>query len=414
MSSKPDNHFDFEISNFLQSHYTDKDSPGFFRFLDAKKNLVLRESSGAPQVNCFGVGSGSKNFATPDGKKFRLQQLIFQPEVDDEVKNLPPFERGTVCLIAGVDQAPYAAMVRSTLFSAIPLLFLLVAGLIGVVLFLIRSLTLDLSQLTKALETANFSATHEFPNLPPSRTREVAAVEQKLAILHEQAARVYKEMWLFMGRAAHQLKTPVTAIQATLEVLLRRERSREELRQGLTEVQTAVNHLAILSKQLIASSRFSYQPPSETEKIELQGFFENLFRLFFSQAQQRDVLLKIEPSVSCFLQASPVLLSELFGNLLENAILYSPPGENRTVTVRWAKTAGGLEVSMRDQGIGFTDQVRATLFQPFVRGDERWVAGSGLGLSIAKKIAHQLQGDIELVESSPSGSELKVIFLQTS
>ena len=412
VSSKPGNHFDFEISPFLLSHYTDQESPGFFRFVDASTHTVLRESTGSPQLNCTEPETLGRSVRASDGKQYRLKQMIFHPEIDDEVKNLPLFERGTICLLAGVDEAPYASMVRRTLISAVPLLLSLVAVLMGIVLLLIRSLTLDLSQLTKALETADFSATHEFPPLPSSRTREVAAVAEKLAILHEQAASVYKEMWLFMGRAAHQLKTPVTAIQATLEVLLRRERSQEELRQGLTEVQSAVNHLAILSKQLIASSRFSYQPPSETENIELRAFFENLFKLFFSQAQKRNILLKIEPSENCHLMASSVLLSELFGNLIENAILYTRAGESRVVNVRWIKNSNNIEIFVRDQGAGFSPQVRETLFQPFVRGDERTVAGSGLGLSIAKKIANLLHGDIELLKSSPSGSELKVSFTQ--
>jgi signal transduction histidine kinase len=78
------------------------------------------------------------------------------------------------------------------------------------------------------------------------------------------------------------------------------------------------------------------------------------------------------------------------------------------IGIRWERLAGQAVVSITDQGHGFPKIVQENLFKPFVRGDERSVAGSGLGLSSARKAAQLLGGDIQLLESSQKGSTLVV------
>ncbi|MBC7398046.1 MAG: HAMP domain-containing histidine kinase [Bdellovibrionales bacterium] len=408
VSSKPGGRFDFEISPYVMSHYSNEKYPAFFRFSDVNSKISLRESAGAPDLDCFEkTVSGSSRYIT-SLHSYRILHTLFQPEVDDEYQSGKPFEKGRLCLTVGIDEAPYQAMVMSTVTSTIPWLLLLVILLVSVFVLLIRKLTLDLSRLTKALETADFGGTHEFPNLPLAQTQEVKAVVEKLLALHAQAANVYREMWLFIGRAAHQLKTPVSAIQATLEVLLRKNRSKEELLEGLQDLRGAVNHLSILSKRLIASSRYSYQEIPETSLIELESFFTDLFKIFASQAQIQGINFVLRGGENICLRANAVMMSELFGNLIENSLLYTAKNKVSEINVRVRELEKLIEIEIEDQGIGFSVEVQKTLFLPFVRGDERWGAGSGLGLSIALKIAQMMKGDIQLAETSAQGSVMRV------
>ena len=211
-------------------------------------------------------------------------------------------------------------------------------------------------------------------------------------------------MWLFLGRAANQLKTPVTAMQTTLDVLLRKDRSKEELVAGLTDVKSAASLLAMLTQKLIASSRISYQQSPPKEAIELASFFSDLCGLFQSLAEQKHVTLKLECASGLYVTGNLSLLTDLFGNLLENAILYSGQDLPTIVTLQVQTQVADALIEIADQGPGFPKQVLNDLFEPFVRGDEREIPGSGLGLSIAQKSVRLLNGEIHLKEASASGS----------
>jgi two-component system phosphate regulon sensor histidine kinase PhoR len=409
VSAKANGQFDFEISPFFQSQYGSLRPSGFFRFVGLKGANVFRESKGAPPISgCSADRPSASTITLSDLRVFRVKSLIIHPEFDEEADKPSQTAPGGLCVIVGVDEAPYRNLVSATLFSTLPILAALALLLAGVLLLLVRGLTRDLSNLTGALATANFAATHEFPPLPEPSTQEVKAVVEKLASLHRQAADVYREMWLFLGRAAHQLKTPVTALQATLQVLLRKERSREELLSGLTDAASAVELLSALTKKLITSSRISYEQLPEKKPVDMVTFFSEQLKLFQAQAKARGISLMVQTSGETVILADSFLLSELFGNLVENALLYSPQGQGATVAISWTQSNREALVEISDQGGGFSAHVRKTLFQPFARGDERQAGGSGLGLSIAKKAAQLLGGDLTLHETGAAGSVILV------
>jgi two-component system OmpR family sensor kinase len=409
VSAKTNGQFDFEISPFFQTQYRSLRPGAFFRFTSLDGAKIFRESQGAAQIGgCRADRPPISTITLNDQRGFRVKSLILHPEFDEEAGRPSQIAPSGLCLVVGVNEAPYRNLVSSTLLSTIPILAALAFLLAGALFLLVRGLTRDLSNLTGALETANFAATHEFPPLPQPSTQEMRAVVEKLAGLHRQAADVYREMWLFLGRAAHQLKTPVAALQATLQVLLRKERTKEELLSGLTDAACAVELLSALTKKLITSSRISYDQLPEKKPVDLSKFFSEQLKLFHAQAEARGISLGVHSSGSAVILANSFLLSELFDNLVENALLYSPQGQRANVAISWTQTSGEALVEISDQGRGFSAQVRKTLFQPFARGDERQAGGSGLGLFIAKKAAHLLGGDLTLQETGDAGSVILV------
>ena len=120
------------------------------------------------------------------------------------------------------------------------------------------------------------------------------------------------------------------------------------------------------------------------------------------------VQIKIETDALLKVMGNRALMSDTFGNLIENAILYSPKHKNACVFVSWHAEGKSAVIEISDQGPGFPEAIRLDLFKPFIRGDERKAIGSGLGLSIAKKSVNLLDGDIKLVESAQNGSKMQV------
>jgi signal transduction histidine kinase len=198
----------------------------------------------------------------------------------------------------------------------------------------------------------------------------------------------------------------VAAIQATLQVTLRKDRTKEELIASMEDLGSAVDLLSSLTQKLISSTRISYQSLPQNEPIDLQSFIADQIKIFHSRAEQRQIKIQTEPSPFTRVLASKPLLSEILGNLIENAILYSH--SEGCVSISWTQNAANAVIQIRDNGPGFPERVKASLFEPFVRGDERKTIGSGLGLSIAGKSAQLLNGSVSLQESGPSGSALRV------
>lgn len=400
------NKFDFEMpSNFL-SQFQQRNRHGFFLFIDPRNETVLKESDGAPDVECR--FEPSNRDMTLNSRNYRIETMLFQPELDREANAVASNSRSSLCLVVGIDKTPYWHVLTDTLLSSIPILILIVILLVAALLILIRELTKDLLALSTALTTANFGATHAFPVLPRAKTGEVKAIVEILEELHRQAAEVYREMWLFMGRAAHQIKTPVTAMQATIDVLLRKERSKDELLAGLEDVKSAAGLLNGLTHKLMSSARISYEEPPPLEGIDLQSFFKELVEIFRSKASIYGVEVKITSRVPLEVAGNRTLMADIFGNLLENAIIYSPQHNGSRVEISWRSFGKKAVIEISDQGPGFPENIRLDLYKPFLRGDERAVSGSGLGLSIAKKSANLLGGEVELAESTKHGAKIRV------
>lgn len=407
VNSIPNHQFDFELTPLGLSNYQSSQTGEFFRFFDMSSGRLLRESLAAPSAACELKALGSKisNLKIAD-HMYRVKTVAFQPEIDEAFKHLPPVPKGRVCLIVGVDQATYFGFAHQTLLSAVPLLFILVVLFMGVLFVVVRILMQDLTKLNDTLQSADFGVTHAFPQLPAARTKEVKAVAEQLQKLHDQAAQAYQEIWLFLGRAAHQLKTPVAGIQATIEVTLRKERTEAELLETLKDLGTAANFLTGITHKLVSSARISYESIPRPEPVDLGEFFVTQMKQFQTRAEQRGIELRIKSSPDLKVLATRALLDEIFGNLIENAVLYSKL--NGCISLAWSRQGTHATISVQDNGPGFPKNVKSSLFKPFIRGDERQVAGSGLGLSIAFKAAQLLNGFIALEESRPTGSLIRV------
>jgi signal transduction histidine kinase len=164
-----------------------------------------------------------------------------------------------------------------------------------------------------------------------------------------------------------------------------------------------------LTKRLITSSRISYDASTlEKATIDLKDFLHSKVKSFSSFAALRNVALRIRSESVVFVRGNSFLLSEIFGNLIENAILYSSQDGISEVVISWSVESKYVVVVISDLGPGLPSQVIDSLFKPFVRGDESEVSGSGLGLSTAKKSAELLGGDVVVQETGPTGTKIAI------
>ena len=207
----------------------------------------------------------------------------------------------------------------------------------------------------------------------------------------------------FTADAAHELRSPLAVMRTEAEVALRSARSVEEYRHVIEVMLEEVTRLAGVVDQLLTLSR--HDAGMETgfrEEVPLDALLGDVADKFRLVAQEKGLTFDVAPLPPWNVQGHDIWLSQLFFNLLENAMKYTPSGGHVALK---AETNGQLaKFIIEDTGIGIPAEHLPHLFQRFYRVDHsrnRAFGGTGLGLAICKSIVEAHHGQIE-VNSQPN------------
>jgi heavy metal sensor kinase len=236
------------------------------------------------------------------------------------------------------------------------------------------------------------------------------AWNQLLGRLEDAVSRLTR----FSADASHDLRTSITVMLATAQLSLHRtHRSESEYREDLgkivTECRTAASLLdALLS--IIRSDNFIHEVAFQP--IDLCSLVVDACRRVEDLAESNGIMLDwYLPKEKVSIEGDALLLQRLLGILLDNAIRYTP--EHGEVRAEVALTVAEAIVTVRDTGIGMTENVRQQVFDRFYQADLRerkTQAGSGLGLSIARWIAEAHRAEITVQSVPLEGSIFQIRF----
>lgn len=198
----------------------------------------------------------------------------------------------------------------------------------------------------------------------------------------------------FIAHAAHELRSPLTALYGELSHALRKSRDAAAYRSAIEEALDATRRLMALAEDLLALARLSEDEEEPMELVNLDEPLQQAVRFVRREADARNVTIQIEGRAGQVL-GSALDLERLLRNLLENAVRHCPEG--RPVRVR---LENGTNVVVRIMNDGVIPQEdRERIFEPFVQGAYTSVAGRpgvGLGLAIARQIARRHRALLEL------------------
>ena len=202
----------------------------------------------------------------------------------------------------------------------------------------------------------------------------------------------------FISLVSHELKTPITSIKGYAQMLLRRGEeagaSERDLK-GLRIINTEVDRMVDLVNQLLDVSRL------ETQRLQLNLETVDLVALAqeavdrLQTTTDRHTLRLRAPERPLWVEGDAMRLAQVLGNLITNAIKYSPNGGPVEITLESHEGRGW--VSVRDWGVGIAPEDQAHLFRRFYRGSRRagdTLGGMGLGLYISREIIQRHRGDI--------------------
>jgi signal transduction histidine kinase len=212
----------------------------------------------------------------------------------------------------------------------------------------------------------------------------------------------------FVANASHQLRTPLTGLRLRLEAASLKA-SDPELERDLAAAERETERLAKLLTALLTLARAG-ERAGTPRPVDLAEAAARACERWSSQAErggQRLVLAGEQPAVAL---ASPDDVAIVLDNLIENALIYSPPGT--TVTLDWRAAGGSAVLAVLDEGPGLQPGEESQVFERFARGSSSrgGAPGTGLGLAIVATLARRWGGDARLTNRDAGGARADVRF----
>ncbi len=209
----------------------------------------------------------------------------------------------------------------------------------------------------------------------------------------------------FMADASHELRTPVSVVRATADVMLSRDhRDESEYREAVTIVGAQARRLGHLVDDMLVLARADAGGyPIRPVDLYLDEIVDDCRRAVAVLATERGVTIRSQASPEIPLRGDEDLLRRLILNVLQNAVQHTPSG--RSVAVEIRQDAEAVRVLVIDEGAGIPLEDQQRIFDRFVQLDaSRRGQGTGLGLPIARWIAEAHSGKLVLERSGPDGS----------
>jgi signal transduction histidine kinase len=241
---------------------------------------------------------------------------------------------------------------------------------------------------------------------------EVSPLVHAFNSLLDRLRRAIDAQRAFVSDAAHELRSPLTALGLQLQMLRRapddaqRKAAIDALGGGIERAQHLVEQLLALARSAPTVKAASHAPVDLAETVRLA--VADVVPL----ADSRDTEVELDAIADAHVAGDAAALRILVRNLVDNAVRYTPAGGRVKVTLQQERDAPVLTVD--DSGPGIAPAERARVFDRFYRGAGREEGGSGLGLAIARGIAEQHGARIELADSPLGGLRVCVAFAAIS
>ncbi|HEY6043469.1 MAG TPA: ATP-binding protein, partial [Nitrosospira sp.] len=214
-------------------------------------------------------------------------------------------------------------------------------------------------------------------------------------------------------RLAHEIKNPLTPIQLSAERVqhkLAQKLGTEDAQILRRSTETIVNQVEALKRMVNEFSEYARAPELEFHQLDFNGLVQEVLTLYEAAgmatggARQPRIYLAMAPGLPA-VRGDSARLRQVIHNLLQNAQDTVIDVAEPAIMVRTEAVPGGVRLSVSDNGKGFSEQVKARVFEPYVTTKPR---GTGLGLPIVKKIIEEHSGTIQIENIRPCGARISI------
>jgi signal transduction histidine kinase len=233
----------------------------------------------------------------------------------------------------------------------------------------------------------------------------------------DQIAEFIKRNREFLANAAHEIRSPLTAMLTSIEVTLSQPRSVAQYQEVLTQVQERGRNLANLANQLLllAESDAGLLATSQSD-VSIDRVVLATVDMFLGVAEEKNVALVASVTPDLLIRGEKSRLQQVVNNLVDNAIKFTPSGGRVEIGLALSSDRAKVCLTVNDSGIGIEESVQPRIFERFFQANPSRVResrdrmGFGLGLSICRSIVQAYQGQISLTSQRGVGTIFRVEF----
>jgi signal transduction histidine kinase/CheY-like chemotaxis protein len=232
-------------------------------------------------------------------------------------------------------------------------------------------------------------------------------LEKKFKAISEKAEKLEHETKtteLFLASMSHEIRTPLNGIIGLTEVLDETPLSQEQ-KEFVSMIRESSNNLRVIVNDVLDVSKMN-AGKMELENIEFDLFskIEASVGIFIPKIEEKGIVLNLftDPKMPRQLLGDPTRLSQVLINLVSNALKFTQKGGNITVSTEFLSEDEGIvtfKILVKDSGIGLTEEQQQKIFEAYSQAEAsttRTAGGTGLGLTISKKIIKSMDGELEV------------------
>lgn len=370
----------------------DKSSHLEFQIWNKQGRLILH-SAGIPRIP-FSKGNEGLSTLWMHGKSWRVNTL---------------YDSKTQLTFMTAERSNYIQQLENKLTQDSIFVMLITYPFLGFLIWIIVGRGLD------SLKKVAYEVRHRAPSyLEPvdlgGVPSEIEPLVSELNNLFGRLKEAFEREKRFTSDAAHEMRTPLAALNTHTQVALR-AKTPQERKEALLKVLAGVNRGTHVVQQLLTLSRMVPETTlNEQSWMDLNREAADIAAQLAPEAIAKNIDLKlITPNTPAKIKGNSTAIGILIRNMVDNAIRYSP--EKSKVTIKLEKNEQNVTLRVIDNGPGIPEQLRERVFERFFRMIGNQATGSGLGLSIVLQIAKLHSAEIALkTPKSGKGLDFQVTF----
>jgi len=261
-------------------------------------------------------------------------------------------------------------------------------------------------------KSAQNIAVGKFEQIPMKGPKEVRQLAHVINEMNQQVQDSLKSQQDFVANVSHELKTPLTSIQGFAQAIYDGAvESKQDLQKAAQVILEQTVRLDILGNDLLTLAKLdSGTVEMEKEKLELNQLLKNVVEFFRFEIQKSELTIETKFDQSIYIFADSGRLAQVFMNIIDNAIKFSPPGSKIWINAHTEDLSAIVTIS--DSGRGISEEEAKRIFERFYQVDKSRRGGQkrgvGLGLAIARQIVQAHGGEISVSSQVGVGSTFMV------
>ncbi|MBE7092322.1 MAG: HAMP domain-containing protein [Clostridiales bacterium] len=315
-------------------------------------------------------------------------------------------QKGVLVLSAPVQDIVENVTSVAIWLSVFSLVFTIIVS--AITFYVSNNLTLSIRKFNRAI--GKMSGGDFSTRVDENEIAEFGELAKAFNMMSEKLENLDNSRNQFVSDASHELKTPLASMKILSESLLSQPDAPKELYQEfMGDINNEVDRLSLVINDLLTLVKTDKGADTLIlGSVDLSKLIRKITGTVAPLARSKHITVSYE-YVDTTLQGDELRLQQVFTNLIDNAIKYSP--ENTVVKVTLSQSQGNAVVTVEDQGIGMSNDDLNHIFERFYRVDKgrsRQAGGTGLGLSIVKQIVEQHGGNIDVKSVLSEGTTFTI------